>query len=351
MKRNALRAAALALSLCMLSGCSSGEETTKKKKAKKTSEQEDTEIEDTSDEDPSSGKTSDQSETTAESSPAETAESTIETTVPPETTTPPETSASETSTSDPSAQGSDTESTSTAATDTSATDATSAAPSSEDTSANAEIKSGWLVDDSYFQASQTTDGKASFGGSSLCPGFVGIYQRFSTQEYQEKFEFVDTMTLDEYEESEMLIEEYAEGEVDGYISIFLEAKDPNSQIQTIGIMIFEEMAYDAPTQTYVIFELRDGVTEEDVFKREFQEMIYPYVETIYGKEVADIMVYSSEESLGYMRRIVEVDGYGRAPDYRVKRLVNHVYVEFNLMESTSKRMAYETGWDDYTPPT
>ncbi|MBR5975087.1 MAG: hypothetical protein IK020_07880 [Clostridiales bacterium] len=324
MKKSALRLAAIVLSLSILAGCSSAEETTKKKKSKKTDEATETEETEDPSDDSSENKDAESSETTADTS----------------------------ATEETSAVVSTEESTTSATEDTIASSSEDIPASSSDESSDVEdgIKNEWLVDDSYFQAAQTGEGKTNFGAYPQCPSFENVYNRFSTQEYQEKFDIVDTMTLDDYYFFEEITAEYGDT-VDGFVSVSIEPKDADSPLKSINVMIYEELPFDAPTTTYVIFELKDGVTEEDVFKREFQEMIYPHVVTIFGKDIADIMVYSSEESLGYMRRVMSIDGYARAPEYRIKRLINHVYLEFYISESTSDYDDKTDHWEDYTPPT
>ena len=134
------------------------------------------------------------------------------------------------------------------------------------------------------------------------------------------------------------------------MSIHYIPNDPNSPFKSFDIMIFEEIPFDPPTETYVIIELKENVGN-NVYTREFQEMLYPYIEALYGKNMADIMMYSSEEALGVMRRIMHVEGYARAPEYRIKRLVNTHYLEFFLQESTRYNNQNDLDFDDYTEPT
>ena len=305
MKKSTVRLASVVLCGCILAGCSSSEESTaKKKKSKKSTTQEETEIDTSSEETPS------------ESSSKE----------PKTSLTSEETTTEESSTP------------------------VSSEESSEQSTADSQIVSEWHFDDSYLINALTPEGKKSFGAVPLCPGFEFSYNLQFKSVLSNTFTPKENwMDLEEYYDILYILEDAGE-RIDAYTLMPYVSNDPNSPFKTFDIMIFEEIPFDPPTETYVIIELNEDVGET-VYTREFQEMLYPYIEALFGTDLANIMMYTSDEALGYMRCILPVDGYARAPEYRIQRLVNHHHLEFFIQESTSISKENEHNWDDYTPPT
>jgi len=302
MKKKVIDLAIIILCISILAGCSSSGSSSKKRKHKEKETDEITETEEPSEE-----------ETTEEPSTEPTKES--ETSQTSEETTTEETTTSETT----------------------------------EESQDYRMYSDWLFDDTYYADSQTPEGKKSFGSVPLCPGYEFTYDLQYTSAISKDFTADEPLNLDDYFFFLDLMIEAGE-QVEGYQSLNFIPNDPNSPIEYFDVMIYEEVPYDPPTKTYVIIKVKEDVGDK-VYSREFQEYIYPYIEALYGTYMANIMMYSSDVSLGYMRRIMLVDGYARAPEYHIQRLVNSYYLEFSLFESTSMAAVNETGWEDFAPST